>query len=141
MTSIRSPFETISGCYYLARLTDKVRLELLGLLPDDYRLYLFHKYGADTRFLNYFELTREELVDAVKASNNDDSRVATWFEQRTNLDDTKRKNWNDFAVNLGKQGHPMSKTFQWAREHLMRPCSDPKVDTVFKAIDWDEGRL
>jgi len=141
MMSIRSPFETLSGCYYLARLTDKVRLELLGLLPEDYRPYLFHKYGADTRFLDYFGLTREEFVEAVKSSNNDDARMAAWFVQRTMLDDSKRNNWNEYAVNLGKQGHPMSKTLAWAKEHLLPNCPDPNIDTVFKAIEWDEGRI
>src|SRR5258705_8883952 len=135
--NIRSPFEKLVGCYYLARLTDKIRLELLGLLPEDYRPYLFHKHGADTQFLNYFGLTREELVEAVKSSNNEDAKMAAWFNQRTVLDEAKSKNWNEYTVNLGKQGHPMFKTLAWAKENLLPHCPDPNVDTVFKAIEWD----
>src|SRR5437763_8255922 len=132
--NIRSPFEKLAGCYYLARLTDKIRLELLGQLSEDYRPYLFHKHGADTQFTNYFILTKEELLEAVKASNNDDSRLAAWFEQKTGLDEAKRNDWNNLAVNLGKQGHPMAKTLIWAKQNLLPHCYDPNIDTVFKAI-------
>lgn len=141
MNNIRSPFEKLAGCYYLARLTDKIRLELLGQLSEDYRPYLFHKHGADTQFINYFGLTKEELIEAVKASNIDDDRMAAWFQQKTGLDDGKRNGWNNFAENLGKEGHPMAKTLIWAKQNLLPHCPDPSIDTVFKAIEWDEGRL
>ena len=141
MINIRSPLEKIAGCYYLARLTDKIRLELVGQLSDDYRPYLFHRHGADTQFMNYFGLAKEEIVEAVKASNTDDTRMATWFVQRTGLDEDKLRSWNELAVNLGKQGYPMAKTLLWAKENLLPHCTDPNIDTVFKAIEWDEGRI
>ena len=141
MINIRSPFEKLAGCYYLARLTDKIRLELLGQLSQDYRPYLFHRHGADTQFMNYFGLNKEEIVESVKASNNDDARMAAWFEQRTGLDEGKRNSWNGVAVNLGRQGYPMAKTLIWAKLNLLPHCSDPNIDTVFKAIEWDEGRI
>ena len=141
MINIRSPFVKLAGCHYLARLTDKIRLELLGQLSDDYRPYLFHKHGADTQFMNYFGLTKEEIIEAVKSSANDDAQMAAWFEQRTSLDDGKRNSWNELAQNLGKQGYPMFKTLAWAKQNLLPHCPDPNIDTVFKAIEWDEGRL
>src|SRR5881296_615919 len=141
MINIRSPLEKLAGCYYLARLTDKIRLELVGQLSEDYRPYLFHRHGADTQFMNYFGLAKEEIVEAVKASNNDDTGMAAWFVQRTGLDEQKLNTWNELAVNLGKQGHPMAKTLIWAKENLLPHCTDPNIDTVFKAIEWDEGRM
>jgi hypothetical protein len=140
MIPIRSPLEKMAGCYYLARLTDKIRLEFLGQLSDDYRPYLFHKHGADSQFLKFFGMTQEEMIEAVRLSNDDDSQMAKWFVQRTNLDDARRTSWNEFSVNLGKEGHPMAKTLIWAKQNLLPHCSDPTIDTVFKAIDWDEGR-
>ena len=141
MTTIRSPYETLAGCYYLARLTHKIRLEQAGELSEDYRPYLFHKHGADAQLLRYFNLTKEELIEAVRTSNNDDNLVASWFEQRTGLDEEKRNHWNALAMNLGKPGYPMAKTLVWAKENLLPRCSDPTIDTVFKAIEWDEGRI
>ena len=141
MTGIRSPFEKLAGCYYLARLTDKIRLEILGELPEDYRPYLFHGHGADTQFLNYFGLSKEEMVAAVKASDHDDARMAAWLEQRAGLDEVKRNCWNELAVNLGRPGYPMAKTLVWDKQNLLPHCPDPSIDTVFKAIEWDEGRI
>jgi len=141
MSKIRSPLQKVAGCYYLGRLTDKIRLELAGQLSEDYRPYLFHRHGADTKFMTYFGLAKEEIVEAVKASNTDDTRMAAWFVQRTGLDEKKLNTWNELAVNLGKQGYPMAKTLVWAKENLLPRCTDPTIDTVFKAIEWDEGRI
>jgi hypothetical protein len=141
ISDIRSPLEKLAGCYYLARFTHKIRLDLLGQLSEDYRPYLFHRHGADTQFLNYFGLTKEEMVEAVKTSSDDDTKMAAWFEQRIGLDEPKRNGWNDLAVKLGKQGHPMAKSLAWAKQNLLPHCTDPDVDTVFKAIEWDEGRI
>jgi len=141
MINIRSPLEKMAGCYYLARLTDKIRLELVSQLSEDYRPYLFHRHGADTQFMNYFGLAKEELVEAVKATNNDDASMAAWFVQKTAVDEQKRNAWNELAINLGKQGYPMTKTLIWAKQNLLPHCTDPNIDTVFKAIEWDEGRM
>ena len=141
MSKIRSPLQKVAGCYYLGRLTDKIRLELAGQLSEDYRPYLFHRHGADTKFMIYFGLAKEEIVEAVKASDSDDARMAAWFVQRTGLDEQKLNTWNELAVNLGKQGYPMAKTLVWAKENLLPRCTDPTIDTVFKAIEWDEGRI
>ena len=140
-SKIRSPLEKLAGCYYLARLTDKIRLDLLGQLSEDYRPYLFHRHGADTQFMNYFGLVQEEIIEAVKLSHNNDATMAAWFEKRTGVTEEKRNHWNELAVNLGKQGFPMAKTLIWAKENLLPRCSDPNIDTVFKAIEWDEGRI
>jgi hypothetical protein len=35
----------------------------------------------------------------------------------------------------------MAKTLLWAKENLMPHCLDPSIDTIFKAIEWDEGRM
>ncbi len=141
MINIRSPLEKMAGCYYLARLTDKIRLELVSQLSEDYRPYLFHRHGADTQFMNYFGLAKEELVEAVKATNNDDASMAAWFVQKTAVDEQKRNAWNELAINLGKQDYPMAKTLIWAKQNLLPHCTDPNIDTVFKAIEWDEGRM
>ncbi len=141
MTEIRSPLEKLAGCYYLARFTHKIRLALAGELPEDYRPYLFHPHGVDTRFMNFFALTKEDMLEAVKASGDDDAKMAAWFEQRTGLTEERRNDWNQLALNFGKQGYPMVKTLAWAKQNLLPRCTDPNIDTVFKAIEWDEGRL
>ena len=89
MPPIRSPFEKLTGCYHLARFTNKIRLHLAGELPADYQLPLFHPRGVDGFFMSHFGLSQEELVAAVKSSTNDAELVA-WFEPRIGNDPQKK---------------------------------------------------
>ncbi len=140
MLNIRSPFEKLAGCYHLARLTDKIRLHFAGELPADYQLPLFHQRGVDGFFMNHFGLSKEELLATVSASNND-AEVAAWFATRIGNDDKRKNDWNELSVNLGKPGHPMHETLEWAKKKYNSQCNDPSIDSVFLTIEWDEGRL
>lgn len=141
MLNIRSPFEKLADCCHLARFTDKIRLHLAGNLPEDYQMPLFHRRGVDGFFMNHFGLTKEELLAAVKESNYDDAKVATWFETRIGHDGQKKKNWNEFSVSLGKPNQPMHETLAWAKKKYGFQGDDPNLDSVFKTIEWDEGRI
>ncbi len=140
MLKVRSPFDKLAGCYHLARFTDKIRLHLAGALPEDYQLPLFHRRGVDGFFLNHFGLSKEELLAAVTASQND-ADVAAWFDSRIGPDDQKKSSWNEFSVNLGKPGQPMHETLAWAKKKYNSQCDDPSIDSVFLSIEWDEGRI
>lgn len=140
MLKLRSPFEKLAGCYHLARFTDKIRLHIAGELPADYQLPLFHPRGVDGFFMNHFGLGQEELLAAVMNSKND-AEVAAWFGPRIGNDDQKKVNWNELSVNLGKPGHPMHETLAWAKKKYNSQCDDPSIDSVFKSIEWDEGRI
>jgi len=141
MINLRSPFETLAGCHHLARLTDKIRLHLAEQLPEDYQKPLFHPRGVDGFFMNHFGLSKEELLAAVRTSNHDDAAMAVWFESRIGNNEEKKKSWNELAVNLGKPGQPMHETLEWAKKKWNFPGDDPNLDSVFKTIEWDEGRL
>ncbi len=140
MLPIRSPFEKLAGCYHLARFTDKIRLQLADELPADYQLPLFHPRGVDGFFMSHFGLSKAELLAAVQASTND-AELAAWFEPRIGNDPQKKADWNAFSVNLGKPDHPMHETLAWARKKYNSQCNDPSIDSVFKSIEWDEGRI
>ena len=139
--NIRSPFKELAGCYHLGRITDKVRLHLAGILPEDYQMPLFHERGVDGFFMRHFGLAKEELLAAVQASGSDDGKVAAWFETRISSDEQKKKSWNELSVNLGKPGQPMHETLAWAKKKYGFQCDDPNIDSVFKTIEWDEGRI
>ena len=141
MLNIRSPFEKLAGCHHLARFTDKIRLHLEGKLPEDYQMPLFHERGVDGFFMRHFGLTKEELLAAVKEFSHDDAKVAAWFETRIGNDEQKKKSWNELSVNLGKPGQPMHETLAWAKKKYGFPSDGPDLDSVFKSIEWDEGRI
>lgn len=141
MISIRSPFEKLADCCHLARITDKIRLHLSGALPEDYQMPLFHPRGLDGFFMDHFGLAKEELLEMVSASDRDDAKVAAWFDRRIGHDLQKKKSWNELSVNLGKPGQPMNQTLEWARKKYNSKCNDASIDSTFKLIDWDEGRI
>ena len=75
---IRAPFESLAGCTWLARLTDKVRLMHSGELPADYLILLGYPRGVDGYFLRHFGLDRKSALEAI-SNQADDSDVAEWF--------------------------------------------------------------
>ena len=137
---IRGPREQLAGCFHLARLVDKVRHHLTGTLPEEFRRYLFHSKGLDGVFMGYFGLTSGEIVEAVRLPQGDDSRIESWFSHRVGSDQQHKSEWNKLALNLGRQGYPMADSFPRARK-VVHNCDDPSIDTCFKLLDWDEGRL
>ena len=111
----------------------------LGTLPEEFHRYLFHPKGLDGVFLNYFGLTKEDIVEAVQRFQDDDSGIESWFNHRVGSDQRFRTDWNDLALNLGKTGYPMAESFPKAKKDIHN-CDDPSIDTCFKLLDWDEGR-
>ena len=88
-------------------------------------------------FLNHFGLTSHEIVEAVRVSKGEDSRIESWFNHK--IGPASKTDWNELALNLGREGYPMADTLPRAKR--VHHCDDPGVDTCFKLLDWDEGRL
>ena len=135
---IRSPYKKIARCYHLARFIDKIRLHLADELPEDYQFAFCHQKGIDGTFLVHFDIDKDVIIEAVKNAR-DDSEVADWFNSQIPDDDERRQSWEDIAFNLGKPGYPMAAVMKWAKKKIY-PDSDD-IDTCFKLIEKDEGRL
>jgi len=140
MIRLRRPTDQLGGCQWLPRFIDKCRLHLAGELPPDYQLPFCHPRATDGEFLAHFGLTKEEAL-VVVASAADDADVVAALESRGALTPEKVAAWNALAPNLGRPGFPCDKSFAWARQHYFPHCKDPRVDSVFTAIAWDEGFL
>ncbi len=125
---------------WLPRFIDKCRLHFAGALPPDYQLPFCHPLATDGAFLTHFGLTKEEAL-AVVARAPDDAAVVAAFTARGTLTPEKIAAWNALAPNLGRPGFPCEKSLAWARRNLYPSGTDPRVDSVFTAIAWDEGFL
>lgn len=125
---------------WLPRFIDKCRLHFAGALPPDYQLPFCHPLATDGAFLTHFGLTKEEAL-AVVAGAPDDAAVVAAFTARGTLTAEKTAAWNALAPNLGRPGFPCEKSLAWARRNLYPSGTDPRVDSVFTAIAWDEGFL
>lgn len=125
---------------WLPRFIDKARHHFAGSLPPDYQQAFCHPLGVDGVFLGHFKLTKEEILAVVEREESDEA-IATWFVGRPESGLEPIKAWNELAPNIGKPGFPGHRSLQWGMKHLYVGCSDPRVDSGFTAIAWDEGFL
>jgi hypothetical protein len=139
---IRRPSDvSIANACWLARFVDKIRCFLNGSLSKDYAIGFCHPKGIDGIFLDFFGLSKDELIEAVRVSGEDDSKIAVWFSSQEGIVKPKIDEWNQLAFNLGKPGFPAHEVMRWGLKNIYVNCKDPKIDSVFKLLDWDEGRL
>ena len=90
--------------------------------------------------MSHFGLTKGEFVDIVQQYRDDASQIESWFSKRIGGDVRAINDWNDMAINLGRSGFPLAESFPRAKKKV-HSCHDPSIDTCFKLLDWDEGRL
>ena len=135
----RSPFDrSVADTLHWARLIDKLRQHIAGLLSEEYAVMLGHPHGVDGKFLEHFDLTIEQVTQAV--ADNEDTLLANWLE--TSVDDfhSKRKTWNELAPNLGRQGFPMDRAMKIAMRRRYKEFDWSPEISVFELIEMDEGR-
>lgn len=125
---------------WLPRFIDKCRLHLAGELPTDFQLPFCNPLATDGIFLAHFGLVKDEVLAAIGASA-DDAAVVAWFAARDGFTAEKIAAWNVLAPQIGKPGQPGERGFAWARKTYYRDNVDPRVDSAFTAIAWDEGFL
>jgi hypothetical protein len=139
---LRRPTDTLAGCVWLPRFVDKTRHYLAGTLAEDYVRPFCHPLATDGVFLTHFGLTKDDIVAAIRDSAGDDAAVARWFLAQPAHTAEKIAAWNQLAPNIGKDGYPMRRGFLWALRHYYNGIPpDPRVDSVFTAIAYDEGFL
>jgi hypothetical protein len=136
---IRKPHDRLAGCVWLPRIVDKTRHFLNSTLDQDYQRSFCHPRGIDGYFFNHFGISKEEIIEAV-AEKETDNKMAAWF-----LSDSSREEkidaWNQFATRLGLPGFEGEEMVRWALENVYTDCKDPRADTAFKILAYDEGYL
>ena len=136
---LRSPYAQLEGCCHLPRFIDKTRLHLAGKLPAEYVTSFCHPRGLDGTFLGHFGLEKETIVEAIR-QRDDEVEIGRWFAATVEEFTERRAAWQRVAPRLGLPGEPMHDVLQWAVKNVYTECRDPACDTVFKVLDWDEGR-
>jgi hypothetical protein len=138
--NLRRPNEMLGGCMWLPRFIDKARHHLAGTLAVDFQRAFCSPLGIDGVFFSHFKLTKEEVIAAVEREGSDEA-VAEWFLRRPDSSEERVAAWNALAPNIGKPGFPAHRTFAWGLKNIYIGCTDPRVDSGFTAIAWDEGFL
>lgn len=125
---------------WLPRFIDKCRLHLASELPADFQLPFCNPLAVDGIFLAHFEIAKEEIIAAV-ARAADDAAVLAWLTERGGFTAEKIAAWNALAPQIGKPGQPGARGLAWARKAYFQGVVDPRADSSFTTIAWDEGYL
>lgn len=142
MQKLRRPSDKLAGCVWLPRFIDKTRHHLAGTLAPDYVLPYCHPVATDGAFLKHFELSKEEIIEVIQISAGNDAPVGEWFEARPACTAGRIEAWNTLAPNLGRAGFPVHRGFLFMlKTYYGGTTPDPRVDSVFTVIAFDEGYL
>jgi len=134
--------DKLAGCMWLPRFIDKARHHLAGTLDPDFVRPFCHPLATDGAFFAHFGLAKEEIIRVITESKGSDDVVVDWFVRRPQGTPEKIAAWNELAPNIGKEGFPMRRGFLWAlKQYYGGAAPDPRVDSVFTAIAFDEGFL
>ncbi len=125
---------------WLPRFIDKARHHFAGTLAPDYQRAFCSALGVDGAFFTHFALVKEDVLATIQREASDEA-IAAWFTARPESNSDRIAAWNDLAPNLGKPGFPGHRTFTWALNKIYAGRPDPRVDSAFTAIAWDEGFL
>jgi hypothetical protein len=127
---------------WLPRFIDKTRHYLAGTLEPDFVRPYCHPLATDGAFLTHFGLPKDEFIEVIRLAEGKDAPVAEWFLGRPGVSAETIQAWNTLAPNLGKPGFPVHRGFQFLLKTSYggRP-PDPRVDSAFTAIAFDEGYL
>ena len=140
--TIRRPTDMLAGCVWLPRFIDKARHQQAGTLHADFVRPFCHPLATDGVFLSHFEIDKNEILRVIADSKGSDEHVANWFQGRPQCTPEKVGEWNFLAPNIGRKGFPVHRGFLWVlKQYYGGVVPDPRVDTAFTAIAFDEGYL
>ena len=130
------PTRQLANCIWLPRIMAKARALSRGELESDYAARFCHPGGIDGQFLAFFRLTREEIIQASRGS---DDEVIAWFRLLEAATDQRIAEWNRIALNLGRPGFPMADRMEPALATTYKHLSHRKFETVFEVLEADES--
>ena len=135
---LRGPREELAGVCWLPRFIDKARTFLAGELPKDYADRFCNRRAMDGIFLAFFDLDKEEIVEAVRDSDGDDELVTKWFRAQSGVTPAKIDNWNREAPRIGAPGQRGFEIFQKLVRGRYPDVPYTGVESVFEVIEADE---
>lgn len=131
-----APRDKLFGCMWLPRLRAKAQLHQRGELPEAYQRPFCAAPGVDGQFLAHFQTDQDALLVACDLP---DAEFEAWFFELPDNGEGRVDAWNEVAVNLGRPGYPMAERFEWALGQYYTHLADRQLETVFEALEADEG--
>jgi Domain of unknown function (DUF5069) len=133
----RSPYDSIQGIVYFARMLDKIRLHEAGVLPEAYLEHLGS--GFDGRCLNFLHVKYEDVRKRVLAGEPDEQILKWCFQNGRRPTDEEIETWSGFMQKRGWRDDASDRIVVRLKESGLEH-RDKEAVTMFDFIDLDEGR-
>ncbi len=130
------PHKRMASCVWLPRIIAKARLLQADMLPDDYMLRFCAATGVDGQFLNFFGISRQDILAIAPHTN---TKVLAWFKALPTAKLSRIKKWNQHAESLGRPGMPMADRLEYAKTSVYSHLDTSKVESLFQMIELDEA--
>lgn len=133
----RSPYDTVKGLAYFARMLDKIRLFDKGVLPEVYHKHLGIDF--DGRCLNFLKIKYEDVKAKVLAGVPDEEILDWCYANGRRPTDEEVEIWSDFMRKRGWRDAASDRVADRIKEAGIEH-RDKEAVTMFDFIDLDEGR-
>ena len=135
----RSPQDMIGGMYHLARMIDKVWLNLSGDLPEEYKERLGK--GMDGVTCKFLGVEYTDIISQVEAGKGDDEILEWCHVHGTKRSDFERLLFNKYLEKLGWRDEDTGITKRLDDYKKGDGLSDrTDIQTIFDLIEVNEGR-
>ena len=133
----RSPYDTVKGLAYFARMLDKIRLHAAGELPELYIKHLGTDF--DGRCLNFLNVKYEDVKALVLKGETDEDILDWCYKHGRRPTDEEVEIWSDFMRKRGWRDSASDRIIFRLKESGIEHL-DSQAVTMFDFIDLDEGR-
>ena len=133
----RSPYDTVAGLAYFARMLDKIRLHDAGELPKAYHPHLGRDF--DGRCLNFLHVKYDALQERVRAGDKDEEILEWCYKNGHHPSEEEIETWSDFMRKRGWRDVASDRIIFRLKEAGLEH-RDKEAVTMFDFIDLDEGR-
>lgn len=132
----RSPYDREGGLVYFPRMTEKIRRQQRGDLPEDYHGNL--GAGFDLRCCEFLQVDYHAMADQVRAGHSD-AEVLEWcFHHGRRPGESEIFMWNEYLRKCGWNDHYAERLRSRLEGLGLADRSD--IQTMFDLIEVDEGR-
>jgi hypothetical protein len=134
----RSPREVMCGWTYLPRFVDKIRLQLAGKLPADYR----DNYckGFDALWLEAAGVEAEQFIEVVRKTITD-GEVCDWVLKNIKKDEATKTAHRERLLNRPRKDDAEMQARLKMRKEQAGMATRDDIQTFVDFIDADEKRI
>jgi len=133
----RTPYDSVKGLVYFARMLDKIRLHAAGKLPEVYQKHLGVDF--DGRCLRFLGVNYDEVKKHVLAGESDEAVFDWCCQNGRKPTEEEVETWSGFMMKRGWRDASSDRIVFRLKEAGIEQ-RDKEAVTMFDFIDLDEGR-